>query len=414
MTNNLTKTQPKLSYFFFLILTFVIIGRPQDVFKFLQVIRPSLVLTLLTLILIFLDGRNPISEITKKSVGKKYLLFYLTMFFSIPFAYYRRAAFDFVIFQYSINIIYFMIIIVQVNTQDRIKNFIFILVCSVCFYGLFSLNSGVSEGGRFASGEMYDPNDLAYFFVSFLPLTALYFSEHHKIYVKILSGCIAIMLLYIIFLTGSRGGLIGLIVMFLLFFFTKISPMKRSIKIILLIGIVVFAAEKSDLIFTKRNATILNMGQDYNISDETGRIQLWKKGLDFTLRRPLNGVGAQCFPQALSENRKQRMSQDIWQPVHNSYLQISSELGLVAFTIFILMLIQTYMTLKKIRFKNSNIKNLSSMQRISGIFLICFLSHLVVAFFLTQGYSMFFTVFFAIAASLDNINNQGIIDEVVN
>ena len=120
----------------FLILTFIVIGRPQDVFKFLQPIRPSLIFVLINIALIIFQGRSIFEGLFKPSIGKKYLYFYGMMIASIPFAYYQKGAFEFVMFQYSINILYFCLFFIHIHSYERMKHFAFTIVCSICFYGV--------------------------------------------------------------------------------------------------------------------------------------------------------------------------------------------------------------------------------------------------------------------------------------
>ena len=72
----------------FFLWTFVLIGRPQDIFQSLQVLRPALVLGMLTLILIVLGPtRGAVAEAFQSPEGRKYVLLYLIMIVGIPFAY---------------------------------------------------------------------------------------------------------------------------------------------------------------------------------------------------------------------------------------------------------------------------------------------------------------------------------------
>jgi len=164
----------------------------------------------------------------------------------------------------------------------------------------------------------------------------------------------------------------------------------------------IFALANKEMIFTERSATIFELGQDYNITDEFGRLQLWEKGLEFTLKRPLTGVGAQCFQEAIAIDRQQRNVQERWQVVHNVYLQVSSELGLIAFIIFFLMMKESLQIFHKVRI---GLENQLNIRKLAGVTQIGFICHIVVAFFLTQGYSILFSLFFGFASSLHITSN---------
>ena len=400
MSADSTKTMSttQVSFYSFLLLTFILIGRPQEVFPVLQSLRPALAFTLINVILV-----NPLKAMFEQSLSKKYLAFYVIMLLGIPFALYRRAAFEFAIFQYIVNMIYFGLLITHVDSYKRARDLVFILVSSICFFGVASLVLGTMSEERFTFGSTYDPNDLAYLFVSLIPFTVLFFSENEKLPVKVFAAATGIISLLVILLTGSRGGLISLATILMLFLFTRMIPVKRSIKVMVLIGIIIFAVANKDKIFTERYSSILSLELDYNVTDELGRLQLWKKGIEFTLTRPLLGVGAQCFPTAIGMERRHRHVIERWQVVHNSYLQISSELGLIAFIIFILMIKETLHVYRRARHRESDQIKINNIQRLAGVTEISFISHCIAAFFLTQGYSILFTSFFALAASYSNL-----------
>src|SRR5690606_7342612 len=80
--------------------------------------------------------------------------------------------------------------------------------------------------------------------------------------------------------------------------------------------------------------TILNPSEDYNWSgnSESGRMEGWKRGIGYMLRRPLTGVGARAFPVAegqlspLAERQQYGMGVK-WSAAHNSFVAIGAELG---------------------------------------------------------------------------------------
>jgi O-antigen ligase len=269
-----------------------------------------------------------------------------------------------------------------------------------------TLSHGSYQENRLSFGSTYDPNDLAYMFVSLLPFTVFYISDSKNLITKLFAALTMIISSMLILFSGSRGGLIGFAIMLLLFLFSKLSPIRRSIKLALIIMILVFAVTNKDILFTGRYTTLMEVDQDYNVTDEYGRINLWKKAGEFIVKRPLTGVGALCFPNAIGFERRSRLGQERWQAVHNSYLQIASELGLIAFTIFILMIKESLRVLQKVRRSESKMINMTGIQNLAGIVQIGFICHLFVALFLTQGYSIIFTLFFAFATAFNKLLNQ--------
>src|SRR6266852_8000386 len=86
---------PPMSYRLFLLCSFVVLARPQDILPFLQPLRPALVLTVLAMGAMVFGGRpKEISSALSMAESKRYLLFFLIMIVGIPFAYHRRLAFE--------------------------------------------------------------------------------------------------------------------------------------------------------------------------------------------------------------------------------------------------------------------------------------------------------------------------------
>ena len=71
--------------------------------------------------------------------------------------------------------------------------------------------------------------------------------------------------------------------------------------------------------------TLTEMGSDYNVSEETGRVQIWKRAYQLISENPLTGIGANCFPMALGYLRQELFLTPRWQASHNSYIQIITE-----------------------------------------------------------------------------------------
>jgi O-antigen ligase len=65
------------------------------------------------------------------------------------------------------------------------------------------------------------------------------------------------------------------------------------------------------------------------------RKNLLKTSLKFTLQHPLFGVGAGMFPVAEDNEAHDQGRRGQWLGTHNSYTQVSSELGIPAFLFFV-------------------------------------------------------------------------------
>ena len=178
-----------------------------------------------------------------------------------------------------------------------------------------------TEPGRIAVGSSYDPNDMALLFVIAIPF-AFFMIDSSRRRVKLLLVTSIALMLAGVALTESRGGFLGLCVTAALMFVRGSRQARKITLLILGTGAVLFTFA-APTTFWDRISTIYNYEGDYNLSEEGGRIAVWKNGLHMIAANPLTGVGIACFPveqAAISASRLQMAA-------HNSFIQIAAELG---------------------------------------------------------------------------------------
>jgi len=71
------------------------------------------------------------------------------------------------------------------------------------------------------------------------------------------------------------------------------------------------------------------------LTSSQSRKELLKNSIKFTLRNPLFGVGPGMFPVADDYEAHNQNRRGQWLGTHNSYTQVSSELGIPAFCFFV-------------------------------------------------------------------------------
>jgi len=394
-----------MSFKLFSLWAFVLIGRPQDLYLFLQPFRPAVLLGAATLFFVFLKtNMNQLSSMFSIKEAKKYMYFYFVMIAGIPFAYHRKVAFDFIFLIYLMNILFFLIFLLEVNSIKRLKTIIFIITIATFLYSVFGLTKGSFSSGRFfIYGEMFDSNDIAYVLLSLFPLCFFYIVHKEGILKKVLAITAIGASIVLILLTGSRAGIIGLITLFLLILFTKFEKIRWSYKIAFLIAFFALYLIYEDKINVERYMTLTEIESDYNVSDELGRMQIWKRAYQLILENPLTGVGANCFPMALGYLRQELSLIPRWQAAHNSYIQIITETGLIGFMLFLSLIISSIRSFLRIKNLKVITKEASELKTIGGLLFLGFIVQLITAFFLSQGYSMFFTLFFALSATLSKL-----------
>jgi O-antigen ligase len=378
----------------FLLLLFVLLGRPQDFFPLLAPLRLALVFTMLCLVMTYNKARQ--AKILRLPESRRYLWFYAVMIAGIPFAVHRRMAFDHVFLAYLANVIFFYLCLVHIDSLKKIKTTVFVICLSILFYSAFSLAMGSFSSGRFFYGTMYDPNDLAYFLVSLFPLSLLFVFQSASPAKKMAGSAAAVASVAAILFSGSRGGFIGFTAAVTMLLFSGTARLKPLYKLAVIGGVLCIALLYGERINTERYLSLKNISADYNVTDEFGRKKIWEQGLHFVLTRPLTGVGAGCFSKAIGDWRASRGEIPKWQAPHNSYLQVAAETGLIGFGFFLSLILLSYRNLQRQK-KNSR-EGQGELNDIAALLHAGFAGSLAAAFFLSQGYSVLFTLFFALSA----------------
>lgn len=374
--------------------TVVLLCRPQDIFPFLAVFRPAMVGEVLTLCLFLFklpSLRKP--KYLEENQIKRYMGLVAVMIVGIPFSLYARLSFMTVFTSY-INVIVFVLIFYKViNSVPRLTRLILLCCLGSGLYAIFSVISGNFAASRLVFGQMFDPNDLAFYSLSFLPLNLVFISKDNPLWVRLSClGSIGAGTL-LIFLTGSRGGMLAFAVSALLMLTRKTRTITGKSKIILLVIFLVFImAAPIDM---ERYATLLTIGSDYNVYDETGRMALWKTGLSWMLINPFTGVGVGCFGNAIGLDRQARGAETLaWQAPHNSVVQIGTETGVVGLLLYLTMTTGAWRTF----LRGTKIPENEPLKKVCEMGLIGFTGLFVSGLFLSQAYSVLWAFYIVLSA----------------
>jgi len=216
--------------------------------------------------------------------------------------------------------------------------FVFVIIANV--FG--SMDSGrlFLEQGKFAN-----PNEMAQALLIGMPLWYAKLTDSGFGFKKLFAVGVMVLMLLTVFRTGSRGAMIAFVMMGLFMFLrgSVMAKMQMLLGLILLIGLVM-AIMPGKLV--SRYKTIAedqvdddemdSRMRDSALNSTQSRKALLRNSLLFTMRHPLFGVGPGMFvvaDNAEAQSRGLRKGQ--WLGTHNSYTQVSSELGIPALCFFV-------------------------------------------------------------------------------
>jgi O-antigen ligase len=275
----------------------------------------------------------------------------------------------------------------------------------------FDLGGGAAW--RLGNLYYYDANDFATFAVTAMPI-GLYFAHAGRRSMTRIICAIGLVLLTVgLVHSGSRGGFLAVLAMgaYVVLRYTAIAVRWRvsAFAVVALVFFVVASGE-----YWRQMGTI-GADTDYNQTEESGRRQIWARGIGYMLDNPLLGVGANNFPTAegtLSPfaARQQYGGRGVrWNAAHNSFVQIGAELGIPGLLIFIALLGSAFAALigsKRQRRRNPAFRGrvLELRQGLTG----SLIGFVVGAVFLSLAYSEMLYTLLAFAASMAKISGTAV------
>lgn len=215
--------------------------------------------------------------------------------------------------------------------------FVFVIIANV--FGETSTGRLFLEQGKFSN-----PNEMAQVILIGLPLWVMKMSSSEGMFEKGFAGGVSVLMLLTAFRTGSRGAMIAFVAMMAVMFFraSSLAKMRMIIGGFLLVAFLVTAMPSR---LVSRYRTVAEDADDEEMdagmresaqTSTASRKALLKTSLKFTIRHPLFGVGPGMFSVAdNAEAIANGARKGQWLGTHNSYTQVSSELGIPAFIFYI-------------------------------------------------------------------------------
>jgi O-antigen ligase len=211
------------------------------------------------------------------------------------------------------------------------------LTSAVVLSGLAGTAAGADGTATRFGGAFGNPNNLAAVTLPAIGLAGfMAFASRRVVERWLLAGCGALLVLTC-FLTQSRGGFVGLGVMCVAAVFYAGPARARSVALVLVI-----VAAGSIYFGTFASSSARQRVTSYSAADSTGRADLWNVAFQMALNHPVQGIGFGNFtvvaPSYLQRTVDIGRSDLFLRPgatqVHNTYLNVLAELGVVGLLLF--------------------------------------------------------------------------------
>jgi putative inorganic carbon (hco3(-)) transporter len=182
-----------------------------------------------------------------------------------------------------------------------------------------------------------DPNDFAFILATALPFT-FWLLRERAVFRPVVFAMLGVISLAI-FLSFSRGALVGLAAGA----FVHVLSERRHIPILLLGALVALAFA---VIFVrerpKQVETGLELKESVAQTNVEMRLDAWRGAINLTAEQPLLGVGPGNFQFHFYEATGRPLGSPRMTVVHNTYLDVAVELGVIGMVLFVLYLVQAF------------------------------------------------------------------------
>lgn len=322
----------------YLLMVFAI-GRTHELFQFMAPIRIVLVIGVACVISTLLArpaDRQPV--LAQREVRIVLALAGLALAL-LPFGVWPGGSLRFLLGAYSKVVIPFLLVVALATDLAVIRNLLLAVLVGVGLLGLFTIvDPSIVTSQEYAierayASASYDPNDVALIMACGLPLATLG-ALALRGFRRLMAATVAVICVVATIMTVSRGGFIGL-----MFVLVLLVRRMRSVaaQVLAALTIVVFLAVAVPGMYWNVMSTIWRpTGSGYVGRGISSRLDHWERGLRLFVHHPLTGVGIGMYHIAdgLVYGR-----QGGWRTVHNSFLQVAAELGVLGAALFATLLV---------------------------------------------------------------------------
>jgi hypothetical protein len=365
---------------FLIIYVLVLLVRPQEWYEPVRGFELVNVAAILTIFVAFISP-SPNQRLTTTVWRNKYgrLMWGLLVGVVLSQLVYGRVhgAFDAFV-EFGKCCVLFFTALTLVDNPQRLRRMMWVIVISAaifCIHGIMQVKTGygfanVQPYGSFFDGDFrvqgtgmfQDPNDFAMLYVVAIPFVFTFLQTKTQVFGKLFVVASFPAMLYVLYYTQSRGGVVGLGAMLLAYvWFSMRTTVLRVLVAVAVLGVVVaFGPARARESVYEGSAG--------------GRIMQWGYGNQFLKQNPLFGIGYQRWLEFSD------------QVAHNSFVTCYGELGLFGYSFWFTLL---WLTLRSV-YRIARLDSLDRGTRRLAIGLFAAMAGFYAsAFFLTRTYNPF-------------------------
>jgi O-antigen ligase len=381
----------------------------HQLFPVLEAFRPAMLTGLFAIVMYLLDRRAE-RRLGRLFVGTTaYLIAFLVwMVLAVPGALAPGNSFDLVFGDFVKTVLMYLVVagaVRGIRDAERLAAVYFIAAAVYASVVIARFEVGGGKDWRLGRLYYYDANDFATFAVTAMPLGLYVLCGARRTLTRAFAAAGLAVLTAAFVRAGSRGGLIALLAVigFIVVRYTGI-PLRWRVGVTALV-VAVLLATASDRYWEQMGSIVSET--DYNFTEETGRIQVWRRGVGYMLQSPIFGVGPNNFPVAEGKLSPFASRQELgigvrWTAAHNTFVQVGAELGIPGLVLFITIVASAFAALRRSA-RGASAGADASQPQLSQALTASLIGFVVGSCFLSLGYHEILYTLVALAVGLEKV-----------
>jgi hypothetical protein len=346
-------------------------------------------------------------------IGMALAAFSAWLIFELPFSSWRGGSFHALTDSWLKSYLTYVILAALISSFGQLRKALTCVALGTAVIVFLSFRMGINAEAdsrlSFSGGTLANANDLAMELILGLPFIVQIAADKQRARItRLLAWLVVPVLLFVVLKTGSRAGLIALLVMGVLLFFRTTAKNR-----LMIVAVAVLMAAVGPLLLSSdlraRYSTILGGSavneQEASVIDSAdeskeGRVELIRYAFLLTARNPIFGVGmfqfAPCAVDlAVSEGKVMG-----WHPVHSFLLLVMAETGIPGVILYTSVLFFCLRALLRIGKFTRNRKDLGMAREVSETLLYSFVGFATCMLFSPSAYTFQFPLMAALVTAL--------------
>jgi len=332
-----------------------------------------------------------------------------------PFSVWRGGSFHTLRDFWALSLFSFVIIAASVQGLEQCRKIGYSLAAATIFIESFTLIMGRVQSGRLAlvSGTLGNSNYLAMMLLMGVPFCLYVIRTKPGISVLKLASVLMMFLIpATVATTGSRGGLVTLAVLFILFFLPLPLAQKIAAGICaVILAVIAIVWSPSSALDRYRSMFVSSEESQYLTGSEQSAIEsmelrkeLLLSSLQLTLRHPLMGVGPGMFATANADYTLEITGKEdwnAWHETHNTFTQLSCEDGLPGLILYCLTLLFCFKIVFAVDRRARQYPALTSVRHIAYALRLALIAFTGTAIFASNAYAYYFPMLAGLCVALE-------------